>query len=673
MPRYVTPTMWCLAVGVAVNVAVIHGAQLRNSEKTVALGSHGAEKPADKVKHLVLDIEESVRKAGEDAEMVFATLYTYDGQLENSLKHEIGTLNQTLAKLLAMQATYSADLSKTHSKLQHLGATAQGSTAMASKYSAGTAHTRGKFDNLEENVKMLVALLHSAGVTPQGKLVTPETPDARGEPARVFAAIRRLLGANPALRSQYAAVYNAFLPQLRSRTVHPVVQMTPNLLRETIGALTSVQKRLFGMKAEALLQFDSLHRRFEKEAVVAGASAQAQQGLEAENEQKAQELMFSIKFTKSVLKIDQQFYNMVSEHVKSNADLIYGIRDLRQAQLKILRDLTGILGAEGAIASGALSFLAVASKSSHEHKETNSQESESGLQREIETTIQNGGDTHAILMRVQAQLDESQPIDASSVRSTMVEMQNALQSVENDQSKFEEAKRGCESQKFHANEEEQGLKANLALMSAARDHAEKAIKAAETNVRGIEKKDQALQKSSTDFTRISVQALKSLEGQSHDRKTIMMAVKKAAEVVGPTLPAGVSTVELMQSLLQDLQAQEAKEQAYRNQQDAFRAEFMHYVQDYTQLLGERRRHYESTLGVLELHVSELASDLLAQQQTLSTGSELRKQSEGLCESVLKFYEKHTKQRAELSKTLRSILPNMPTVLSAGAIESADLN
>ena len=34
-------------------------------------------------------------------------------------------------------------------------------------------------------------------------------------------------------------------------------------------------------------------------------------------------------------------------------------------------------------------------------------------------------------------------------------------------------------------------------------------------------------------------------------------------MVGPTLPAGVSTVELMQSLLQDLQSQEAKEQVYR--------------------------------------------------------------------------------------------------------------
>jgi len=636
--------MWCLVLGVVLSAVSVNGAQLRSGGP--------AEKPAEKVRRLVLDIEESIRKAGEDAEMVFATLYTYDGQLETSLKREVGTLNQTLSKLEAMQKMYTSDLNKTHTKLEHLGATAQGSQVMATKYLAGTAQTRGRFDSLEDNVKMLIALLKSAGVTPQGKLVTPETPDANGEPARVYAAIRRLLGANSVLKSKYPSVYDAFLSQSKaSMAKHAPVRMTQPLLEDTIDALTTVRQRLFGMKSEALLQFDSLHRRFEKEAVFAGANAQAQAGLEAENEQKAQELMFSIKFTTSVLKIDQRFYNSVSAHVKNNADLIYAIRDLRQAQLKILRDLTGILGAEGAIASGSLSFLETASqthshKSSHTSSAGESQETVAGLQNEIETTIRDKGDTHAILMRIKGMLDDTQPIDASSVRSTMMEMENVLRSVEEDQSKFDEAKRGCESQKFHANEEEQSLKANLALMSAARDHAEKAIKAAQTNVKGIEKKDQALQKSSKDFSRISAQALKSLEGQSHDRQTIMMAVKKAAEVVGPTLPAGVSTVELMQSLLQDLQAQEAKENLYRSQQDLFRTEFLHYVQDYGQLLGERRRHYESTLGVLELHVSELASDLLAQQQTLSTGSELRKQSTGLCESVLKFYEKHTKQRAQ---------------------------
>merc|ERR1719262_909608 len=130
--------MWRLVLGVAVNAATVYGAQLRGPTPA-APAIHSAEKPAAKVRHLVLDIEESIRKAGEDAEMVFATLYTYDGQLENSLKREMGTLNQTLVKLLKMQEMYSADLNKTHTQLEHLGATAQGSQVMASKYQAGTA------------------------------------------------------------------------------------------------------------------------------------------------------------------------------------------------------------------------------------------------------------------------------------------------------------------------------------------------------------------------------------------------------------------------------------------------------------------------------------------------------------------------------------------------------
>jgi hypothetical protein len=633
------------------------------------LRSHNSatpQKPAEKVKHLVMDIEESVRKAGEDAEMVFATLYSYDGQLESSLKRELGTLNQTLKKLHTMQSTYSADMNVSHAKLAHLGADVENSQKMANKYEAGTTETRNKFDSLQNNVQMLISILKTAGITPQGKLVTPEAPDARGEPARVYAAIRRLLGTNQALRSSHPEVFAAFLAPARQGEPHPTFPMSQPLLRATVDTLAEIQRRLHSMQADALLQFDSLHRRFEQEVVTVGANANAQKGLEAENEQKAQELAFSIKFTKSALELDEKFHKSVTDHVKANADLVYSIRDLRQAQLKILRDLSGILSAEGAISSPGLSFLETNSQTSHSPAQQFA-----GLQAEVETTLRRHGDTHAILMHVKEMLDQDEPVDSQSVRDTIMEMEGALKSVEEDQSKFQEAKRGCESQKFHAVQEEQTLKANLALMSAARDHAQKAIKAAKTNIKGIENKAHALDTSATDFARISAQAIKSLEGQSHDRSTIMLAVKKAAEVVGPSLPAGDSTVNLMNSLLQDLKAQEMKDRAYRVQQDRFQSDFSRYVQDYSQLLAERRRHYESSLGVLELHVSELASDLLAQEQTLTTGEDLKKQSEGLCDSVLAFYDKHTKHRAELSAALRSILPNLPTVLSDGAIASGN--
>jgi len=53
---------------------LIHGLHLRNLP----------EKPGARVKHLVEDIQESVDKAGEDAESVYATLSTYDQQLDTA-------------------------------------------------------------------------------------------------------------------------------------------------------------------------------------------------------------------------------------------------------------------------------------------------------------------------------------------------------------------------------------------------------------------------------------------------------------------------------------------------------------------------------------------------------------------------------------------------------------
>lgn len=224
-------------------------------------------------------------------------------------------------------------------------------------------------------------------------------------------------------------------------------------------------------------------------------------------------------------------------------------------------------------------------------------------------------------------------------------------------------------------------------MSTAHDHAQAAIKAAQNNIKGIKKKSGSLDKASHDFAQISAEAIKSLEQQSQDRQTILMAVQKATEVLDPVEPALLdvyskaeasaisvhernATVQLMQTMSEDIKAQELKESIFRKQQGAFQSQFMAYVQSYTRLLRDRERHYEASLAVLQLHVSELATDLSAQKQTVSTGDELSQQSTGLCESVLRFYDKHVKIRADLSSTLRSTLANMPAMLSEGSSASA---
>lgn len=627
-----------------------------------------------KVKHLLQDIEESVSKAGQDEEMVWATLFTYEGQLGTSLKREIATMSQTLKSLIAMDATYTADLRSSHAKYSNLNATAHDSNRKAEQYEVGNAATRNRYDSLQDNSRMLIALLKHAMLSPHGRLVTPELPDANGEPARVYAAIRRLLRTNTTMIHAYPDVFAAFLTLPEGESNFPPVHMTQTLLKRTIAALSELKESLHVVESQALLQMSSLHRHYEEDAVTAGARAEAQHGVEAENEEKAAELTFSIKFTSAVLKIDKRFDEVVTLHMKSNADLIYAMRDLRQAQLKLLHDITDVFSAPGFLSfieAGAETFAPLGQ-----------------LAVQAESAIHNHGDTHAILMQVKNMLDNAEPISINSVRDTLEEIKGVLRSIETDQSKYAEVKRRCDSQEFHAKEQEESLNANFALMSAAQDHSQKAIRAAQNNIKGIAKKAEALKNTSLDFTRVSLEAIRSLQAQSKDRQTILAAVQKAIEVAVPIGAAAneihessgdlgtatdrrMSTVQLMQTLLTDIAAQEEKEKAYRNQQDLFQTEFSNYVQEYTQLLEERRRHYESSLGVLQLHVSEVSNDMQVQQQTLSSGREFREESAHLCGDVLNFYDKHSKMHAELSTSLRAILPSMPIVLSDGAIASSN--
>jgi len=646
--------------------------QLRST--LLASQAFTAKAPAGKVEHLVADVEESVRKADEEAQRVFSTLDMYDQKFESSLTHEIATLKRTLKKLASMQATYSANHNASQVKLKRLGAAVNGSQQMASQYVEGTMKTSNKFDGLVNTVAMLNSLLRNAAITPEGTLVTPEAPDSNGEPSRVFSAIRRLLAANQPLRTDFPDVFAVFVVpesmlQLRSRqgkvrrlaASAPVqdlhVRVTPALIQRTISALTKIESRLRGLKSQALLQYDTQHRHFEGQAVSAGATVRAQQGVEAENEQKSEELLFSIRFSERVLKLDEAFKMKLEEHSKSIQESVKGVHESRKQQLSILHDLAGVLdwkpaGTVSGETSGA-AFLQVASHSEAQGPglSISALQTVAGFQSEIETAIRKKADTHAILMRIQKALEKNEPVEAPKVQTIVSDMENSLRSMENDQTRMNEAKRGCQSQIFHATEEEQSLKANLALMTTALNHANAAIKAAKANIKDITSKSSALDASLEDFSQIISHSTKVAKVQGHDHNTIVMAIKKAIEVVGSN-----SAVDLMQTLLHELSAEEVKDHAYRSQLASFKHSFVQYVQDYKQLLAGRRGHYESSLRTLELHVSELDGDVLAQKQTLGTGQDLKLQSKALCDSITKFYDNHL---AMLMDTMRTILLKMP--------------
>merc|ERR1719456_260648 len=169
--------------------------------------------------------------------------------------------------------------------------------------------------------------------------------------------------------------------------------------------------------------------------------------------------------------------------------------------------------------------LSLLQTSSRPHKAGN-------LQAQIENALHKGLDTHDLLMQIKAKFDSrnTESLDAENVKNVMSAMQDVLHSMENEQSKSQEAKQKCDEQMYRAREEEQGLKANVALMSSSQDHTLAAVKASKSNLQGIGKKMSALAKSEADFKQIVARTLQTLKDTSKDRLTILTAVRKAGEV-----------------------------------------------------------------------------------------------------------------------------------------------
>jgi len=467
------------------------------------------------------------------------------------------------------------------------------------------------------------------------------------------------------------------------------VRMTPKLLSRTVAGLQWIQNSLHDRKDQALGQFESRQQKYESDATATSANLDAQQGVQAENERKSEELAFSVGFTKVVLDTDEQFLKVVMQTAKEKKKLVDEIGALRSKEQTTIKNLVDILNGKYKVANApTLAPLPVAVQpKSHQdwlwNKHDNSKAPSfmdisflqtssrsrpkiSNLQTQIESALHNKEDTHALLMKIKAQLDSSaaSQMDADNVRDVMTSLQDVLKQTLNEQSRAEEAKRKCDSQMYRAREEEQGLKANVALMSTARDHTGAAIRAAKTNLQGISKKIEALKKSGTDFSQINAQSLHTLEEQGRDRSTIMVAVNKAAEVAERALPSDQApAIVLLKQLAKQFTEQEQKERAYREQQGAFKAAFLQYVTNYVQLLKDRENHYEDALAALELYADELSNDEVGQKDSLTSADELKQENVDLCDSILKFYDHHTKRRMELVQTLKKILPRVPEILN----------
>jgi hypothetical protein len=639
--------------------------------------------PADatsRLSRLLADVDESVRKAGQDAELVFAQLYGYDHQLEASLEREIGLLNHTKERLAGLQEKFRSRTSRSASELQRLGSALSRSEKTKDHYQASSTQTGSKFDGLLKNVQGLVNEIREAAASPAGKGSLPQ---------KSIEKIRSLLASHGDMQHRFQEVFTMLSVGKPSVDVAKAQKaLTPIFLGRVVTALQEIASRLHKRRSGVLLQLQAREQQLSTVAAKAATRSDTARGAQAEGERKAEELAFSVAFTESVLMGDEAFLTKVQEHIKAKNELIDSVRTARKGQLTTLEDLVDLLkgrysasdapavdasqddkqaleeAAEDAAKHAAVSFLQV------DADEAKPKGAVSALQTEIESSLNmrskasRRASTHNILMRVKAALDHVAPIDTDTVRDVVAKMGSALRSVDTESAEADDAQRRCESQRFNAEQEDARLRGSLKLMSASQNHTNAAIQAAQRNLDGIASKAQVLNKSSAQFGKLVNNAVKTLDGQSRDRNMIMAAVRKAQEVApraaGKAAPA---TTALLSQLLNLLGSQDKGEKAYKKREINLQADLKEYTRGYEQLLSERRLHYERTLSALELYSSELSGDAVSRQAALSDDNELKTEGLDLCSSIIAFYKRHGERRQQLSTALRAVLPKVPDLLT----------
>eukprot|EP00929_Paragymnodinium_shiwhaense_P007178 TRINITY_DN111114_c0_g1_i1.p1 TRINITY_DN111114_c0_g1~~TRINITY_DN111114_c0_g1_i1.p1 ORF type:complete len:734 (+),score=277.69 TRINITY_DN111114_c0_g1_i1:60-2204(+) len=642
--------------------------------------------PSARLERLLADVEESVRKGGQDAELVFAQLYSYDHQLEASLEREVGMLNSTRARLESLQDSFRSKSTRSQQELERLTEALSQSRSTEDQYQASSRQAQEQFDGRLGQVKELTEDLHAVVNAEQNGVTSAAQVSQKN-----LEALREVLAANGELHSRFADVFSALAVGQKAAALSADT-ITPALAKRAIAALQDVGAHLHRRKTGLLLQLQAREHKLSKAMSKAAAKSTMASGARAEGERKAEELAFSLSFTASVLQEDETFLSKVQEHMKAKSDLVDQIRGARKGQLQTLEDLVDLLkGKFSAPTVEAASGPAAVADASQAPAEDAAEEEElkasevplaflqkarrnkvvephqavkfSNLQTEVESNIRHKQSNHNILLRVQAMLDHATPIDSGSVKDVVSKMRNVLHAVEGEEASSDDAQRRCKEQNFHAEQEDGKLRASLQLMATSQNHTSAAIVAARKNLDGIATKASVLNKTTNEFNQLVAQAGKTLEVQNHDRKMIMAAIVKAQEVAqrttGRSAPAAGA---LLGQLLSLLQTHDKSQRSYQQQQEALEGDLRSYIQGYEQLLTERKLHYERTLSALELYMSELSSDASNRATALQDDAELKKEGSDLCESILAFYRKHSARRKSLGKALEAVLPKVPDIV-----------
>lgn len=681
--------LWSHRSGLA---AVLVGALLpqaslgRSLRRHRARASHEADPAAEseKVQRLLLDVDESVRKSASDAEFVYATLFSYEQQLQASLDQEVAKVSKEVSEL--KNGTWGKAQGNSNDTAVAAAKSPDGAN-LTDKYSGASAKLTEEGASIEgrlQAVNLVACYLRQgnmAGCAPSRS--EHETPSNALSSA--IKTTQVLLQEHQELRGKFSDVFGAFLPTAHGNKRRMKVHLTKTLKARSVEAVSLIEVALKKQQATVLLQkakVESLQRSFSE---AAAASGDAKIGIEAEEQQNVQEKAFTTEFAEAILRIDKAFVEKVGSSIRKKADLVATLRQSRDNQHRTLHELVDLLRGRYSVGANstrmpdaaALAQVTAAAASARgldlpvsflQARSSSQGGASSGLDAKFEDALRKKEDTHALLMEVKSMLDKSEPVDAQDAHSIVGDLQGVVSELNEEHSRAADVKQRCEAESVSASSEGESLRSNFLLMSAVRNRTRSAIDAAKNTLKNIADKTQALDGSRANFVKMVDKMLGTLQDQSRDRRTIEAAVQKAQEIVNKRTPADTAPAAdaLIFQMLKELRREDETEKAYRSTEMAFRDAFLSYSGSYVQLLHERRGHYASSLSSLELYASEVDSDLASQESAVNSGNELQKERKEVCAALVAMCEKHRTRHAELAKSLRSVLPDLPAFLSMQA-------
>lgn len=636
--------------------------------------------PMDKVQHLLYDVQETVRKNALDASVIDAAYNTFHEQLAASLENEVKALSHTRGALedaQKVQMTHVADADK---ELDHLKNAVSGSTEIAGNYEQGGGRVGKKFAQVVRSVEALIALLKVAVVTPDGTLITQEEPDEHGTSSSVIGAVKKILTAHRKLTSD--KLYFAFVNSTN-------VQMTPELLADTVKTLEAIKGELKGKQTDVLTQYEERRQRYLADATLTSAGARKKEGLVAESHRHSEEVQYAVDFTKAVLEKDNAMLVSLGKYGDGERKIRADLATLKSRQAATLQNVIDVISGkyknfgkdDGESSEPAPAFSAQGAshmqwlwekhadndKTMPSFLQVGQQSSSPGslvsIRSEIEKALKDKQDTHGILLHIQQMLGEGTP-DADNVRHILTNLQSLMKEVETFRPQMATTKEKCQEQLYRLSEAQAAVDSSKSLMASARGHLKETRNAAQSNLAGVGRKLQALSDLLAQAKQVEDQTAKMYKNEAKDRETILLALAKAEKVARENLPveetAGVTLLAQLESEFKEITA---LEKVHRQSQKDLYDTFDSYIRDYKQLLQDRSMHYDTTLAELQLNYNELDADTEASTDELQTTNELQSMDANYCSKVVSVYDAQKHRQEVLLREMRKVLPKIPDLLS----------